>query len=515
MKKKYNLREIYEEMELYLLSSMARNLQRHEGEEIKEGFRFEMWQSAKLRDLERFRKENKQIIDQFAPAIEKAVTEKLIETYRKAQRRVQSAVIKLADKFSIKLPKASEPLIDGLKGEELQETLDKVEDAAKKWKEAPTPLDENFFRTNDRKFDALLEATEKDMNIANTSVLRKMDDIYRETIFKSQVFHNNGVMDLNKAVDMATKDFLRQGITSIKYSNGHEMNIASYAEMALRTANHRAYLMGEGKKRQELGISTVIVTPHATACEMCRPWQGKVLIDDVYSGGKPEDGDYPLLSKAIEDGLFHPNCEDILATWFPGISTVPTVPDPEQSETWYRAGQKQRRLEREIREQRRVVAGTTDTENLEKEKRILKEKESKLSEHLKSNTQLRRRPERETSAVGPSNKDIKKHGDKVIRESIDTLRGNLTKDGIEIKDVEGHFKDRIIERGITSEQVLDALQNPLKIGNIKQSKDGRLCKEYVGKFARIHLNPETGKLITVWKTSSKLRSKLGGEQNEN
>ena len=395
MKKNYNLRAIYEEMELYLLSSMARNLKRHEGEEIKEGFKFEMWQSAKLRDMERFRRENKQIIDDFSPAIEKTVKDRLLDTYRKARGRVQSVVIKLTEKLSIRLPGSLEPIIDGLKGEDLKDTLEKVEEAAKKWKEAPTPIDDNFFRTNDKKFDALIEATQKDMKKVNTSVLRKMDDVYRQTIFKAQVYYNNGVMDLNKAVDMATKDFLQQGITSIKYSNGHEVNIASYAEMALRTANHRSYLMGEGNRRKELGISTVIVTPHATACEMCRPWQGVVLIDDVYSGGKQEDGDYPLLSKAIEAGLFHPNCEDILATWFPGINTVPTVPDPERSEEWYKQAQRQRSLERAIRGQKRILAGTLDEDNLIREKKRLRELQQQLREHLKDNSQLRRKPERE------------------------------------------------------------------------------------------------------------------------
>ena len=395
MKKKYNIRTVFEEMELYLLASMARNLSRHEGEEIKEGFKFEMWQSAKLRDLERFRRENKKIIDEFSPVIEKTVNEKLMDTYRKSQGKVQREVIKITSKHSIALPNASEPIIEGLKGEELKETLEKLEEAGKKWKEAPTPLDENFFKTNDKKLNALVEATQKDMRKVNTSILRKMDDVYRETIFKTQVFYNNGIIDMNKAVDMATKEFLKKGITSIKYSNGREVNIASYAEMALRTANHRSYLMGEGSRRKELGISTVIVTPHATACELCRPWQGAVLIDDVYSGGKPEDGDYPLLSKAIDEGLFHPNCEDILGTWFPGINTMPTIPDPTRSEEWYAQAQKQRNLERRIRDQKRIIAGTLDEENMVREKKRLRELQKQLREHLKDNSQLRRKPERE------------------------------------------------------------------------------------------------------------------------
>ncbi len=53
----YNIREIYQQMELDLIRSMKRNLSRHEKEEVKQGFKFEQWQSAKLRDLERFRKE--------------------------------------------------------------------------------------------------------------------------------------------------------------------------------------------------------------------------------------------------------------------------------------------------------------------------------------------------------------------------------------------------------------------------------------------------------------------------
>ena len=38
---------------------------------------------------------------------------------------------------------------------------------------------------------------------------------------------------------MATKDFLSKGINSIEYSNGAMVNVAAYAEMAIRTANKR------------------------------------------------------------------------------------------------------------------------------------------------------------------------------------------------------------------------------------------------------------------------------------
>lgn len=90
-----------------------------------------------------------------------------------------------------------------------------------------------------------------------------------------------------------------------------------------------AYLQGEGVKRQEWGISTVIVNKRGNPCPLCLPFVGKVLIDDVWSGGSkdgksPETGiKYQLMSKAVAAGLYHPRCRDSHTTYFEGISTPP------------------------------------------------------------------------------------------------------------------------------------------------------------------------------------------------
>ena len=44
---------------------------------------------------------------------------------------------------------------------------------------------------------------------------------------------------------------------------------------------------------------------------MCAPFVGKVLIDDVWSGGRP-DGKHMLMSTAIAKGLYHPRCKDVI-----------------------------------------------------------------------------------------------------------------------------------------------------------------------------------------------------------
>ncbi len=306
--KAYDIREIFQEMELDLIRSMRRNLKRHQEEELKEGFKFEQWQSVKLRDLERFRRENKEIIGKYNVPIDELINFTLIETYRKSQNQISELIKEIKNTYVedvfVKLPENLEPIKKPIEDEAVKDIIEKALENIRIWQEAPTPTDEVFFRMNDDKFDALMETVENDFNNANTAILRRMDDVYRQTIFRAQVHYNTGTVSLDQAIDMATKDFLEKGIDAITYKDGKKVNIASYAEMALRTANHRAYLMAEGKKRQEVGLYLVVVSAHVTSCPLCVPWQGLIIIDDVYGGGK-KVGDYPLLSEAVEAGLLH------------------------------------------------------------------------------------------------------------------------------------------------------------------------------------------------------------------
>ncbi|NRZ73114.1 hypothetical protein DFN08_005204 [Clostridium beijerinckii] len=270
--------------------------------------------------------------------------------------------------------------------------------------------DNNFFKMNDKKLEALQEVVKNDLKKAQSSVLRKMDDVYRQTIFKSQVYLQSGVTTVYKAIDMATKDFLNKGIDSITYSNGSKMNIASYAEMCLRTANHRATLLGEGKKRDEFGVHLVVVSAHANTCSKCAPWQGKVLIDDIFSHPSQEyiqeySKKYPLLSEAVKAGLLHPNCRHSLTTYFEGITNIPKIPDEKEAADTYKAEQKQRGIERDIRKYKRIAAGSCDEGNLKYAEDKVKQLEKELKSFLKLHPELRRAQEREENKIPITNKE--------------------------------------------------------------------------------------------------------------
>lgn len=220
-----------------------------------------------------------------------------------------------------------------------------------------------FFGLNDRKIKSLMKSTTNDINDVKYAALRMADDQYRQIIYKAEVFANTGAKTVKQAIDMATHDFLAKGFNCIEYSNGSRHNIADYCDMAIRTANKRANLMGEGEMRKKLGNPLVYISRHNGACDKCSPWQGRVYIDDVYSGGTEEDGKYPLLSTAIDGGLFHPRCQHGSSTYYPDINDEPeevtkAFNNSEHEDTYTQA------LQRQKRQYERLALGSLLSENI-------------------------------------------------------------------------------------------------------------------------------------------------------
>ncbi|XZJ43519.1 phage minor capsid protein [Clostridium perfringens] len=90
-----------------------------------------------------------------------------------------------------------------------------------------------------------------------------------------------------------------------------------------------------------------------------------------------------------------PNCRHTLATYFPGITRLPVVPNGEDAIKLYEAEQKQRYYERQLRKWKRFKVGTCDEENKEIASKKVKELEKTLKNHLENNRELRRNHYRE------------------------------------------------------------------------------------------------------------------------
>ncbi len=76
------------------------------------------------------------------------------------------------------------------------------------------------------------------------------------------------------------------------------------------------------------------------------------------------------------------------------------------------------------------------------------------------------------------------------------------------KKLVGHVVERQALRNVSKKSVRNALKNPLKTTAVKYDKLGRPSIKVIGKKATVVVNPNTGKIITTWPTSSKLLRKL-------
>ena len=401
----YDIGAAFQAIEDELIKSMIRNMDRHRAEETKEGIEWSMWQTEQLKALEKYKKDNQKRYRKQFQDLNKEMGE-LIRISR--QRGNMQQEIQILNAIRKGFP-------------------------ARKINKGATA---EFFRLNDRKLEALIKATTNDMERAETAVLRMANDQYRKAIFNAQVYANSGAGTYEKAVDMATRDMLSRGLNCVEYANGARHTLSDYADMAIRTASKRAYLQGEGEKRQEWGITTVIVNKRGNPCPKCLPFVGKVLIDDVWSGGKKSDGPYPLMSKAIAAGLYHPRCKDSHATYLPGISTADDTWTREELDAVERANQKETKrqyAERQAEKFRRLVAFSLDKENQERymAKReewgtIAKDTEPDIIKPIDTEEEIQVHP------VGKIDKEVYK----CITEDIVTDEVIITDERI------GHIKER-------------------------------------------------------------------------
>ena len=304
MNNEYDIKQAFQRIENTLIESMKRNLTRHLEEEKMEDMNWSAWQTEQLKSLEKFKKDNKELFKNDFSTINEDIKELIKKSYENGKLKQENVILEAIKQgnFSSSDKKINKMwhIYKTSKNKRIKKKqLTRIYDLVNQ-------TEGSFFKINERKLKALINETTDNFKKAEMSILRYTNDQYRKTIYQAQVYANTGSGTVQQAVDMATKDFLAKGINNIEYANGSMVNISSYAEMAIRTANKRAYLQGEGTKRNEWGVHTVLVPNRGGGCPYCIKFQGKVFIDDVWSGGDASDGNYPLMSSAISAGLYHP-----------------------------------------------------------------------------------------------------------------------------------------------------------------------------------------------------------------
>lgn len=421
MQNEYDIKTIMEEIEQDLIVRMKRTLWSHKEDEKTKGFDWPQWQTLKIKQFEDYKNANKEIFDEKTKGLNRYIYKHIKDQFKEGASRTNKEAIKAG--FITK------------------------EDSQ---------LGGSFFGLNHRKLDALIKSTKEDMKDVKYATLRMANDQYRQIIYKAQVYANTGAGTVKQAIDMATKDFLAKGFNCIEYKDGSRHNIADYCDMSIRTANKRANLMGEGEMRKKLGNPLVYISKHGGACDQCTPWEGRVYIDDVWSGGKAEDGQYPLLSTAIEGGLFHPRCQHGVSTYYEGINDEPEdvtkakhSHDKEDKYTQY--------LQQRQKQYQRLAAGSLLPENVIN----YQNKANELQKQI------------ESSKIGLSNEEQYAVNQYISSESYkinETLRNN-----IKLTDEQKRMRDNL-------DSALNKCNNYNgNIVRVLEIKDKELLKDFLKK----------------------------------
>lgn len=234
-------------------------------------------------------------------------------------------------------------------------------------------------------------------------ILRAADDLYRKVAIQTtdKAFLEGNIFTRRKLSQQLLNEYARNGLKCITYRNGARYSLESYCEMLGRTIVGRSSLQGSINRFVESGYTLCVVSSHFRACDLCTPYEGVTLSMD----GK--DKRYESILDAELQGLFHPRCLHNISIFDEyKEKELPRVDAAEQKlideygyeeaqKISYKAQQKQRYIERQIRYYKRKELLSLERNDKVGAKSKVLQWQKMQREHLASNSYLPRKYSRE------------------------------------------------------------------------------------------------------------------------
>lgn len=149
---------------------------------------------------------------------------------------------------------------------------------------------------------ALAGAVTGTLEQAHLQILRSALDAYRNVVAEASAQVLTGTQTRREVAQVVLNRFADRGVRPFRDSAGRTWDMASYAEMAVRSTTGQAAVQGHLETLSAGGDDLVICSASTESCPLCNEWEGKVL---SISGRSTE---YPSVQDAVAAGLLHPNC---------------------------------------------------------------------------------------------------------------------------------------------------------------------------------------------------------------
>ena len=214
---------------------------------------------------------------------------------------------------------------------------------------SPVPLTQSphLIRIMQRNYEATIGEWN---NFTRTMALEAQKNFIYQ-VDKAYNLVSTGAMSYTEAVRDAVNSIISDGAT-VKYATGHEDTIETATLRAIRTGISQATSQIQMARALEMGAEKAIVSSHLGARPSHQVWQGKVFtLEELRSTNEG----MPALGTVT--GLCGVNCRHSWSVWFDGMDNPFEQYDSEENRNQYEKEQRQRTLERRIRNTKREVMG--------------------------------------------------------------------------------------------------------------------------------------------------------------
>jgi len=248
----------------------------------------------------------------------------------------------------------------------------------------------------------------KRLDAASQRITRFADDAYRAATVSSALTQVMDKATPAEAQAQAWRELTAKGVTGFTDKTGRQWNLATYVEMATRTAAQKAYNASHKDRLTLAGINYFTISTTGRPCPLCAPWEGKVLADrgagEVTEpnarGGDPVTFHVAAtIEEAIAAGLLHCNCKHVLLAFLPGATILQTNQWSAADEEAYQNTQKLRALERAVRASKLQVAGAVTPLDRQRANAAVRAGQARIRDFT-NQTGLLRRPRREQLDLG-------------------------------------------------------------------------------------------------------------------
>lgn len=268
---------------------------------------------------------------------------------------------------------------------------------------------------------ALAKQAADQLNLVNQTMLNSSLDAYQSGLYElrqgmTTITDQEQLEEAQRQIDLATakvvegtetryealrKALIRlneKGITGFFDRAGRSWSAEAYVNMDIRTTVHNTYIESIKGRQADYGSDVFQVSAHAGARPLCYPYQGK-FYSWSGSGGYITLGDgrqYRFesiysTSYGKPAGLFGINCRHVPYPMVPKVSEPVSedISPKEENDKEYQESQEQRRLEREIRYQKREIQMLGDLVTPE-DKQKLRHSQEKMRQFIRETGRTRR-----------------------------------------------------------------------------------------------------------------------------